>query len=556
MKNKSFLFLIAALALGLAFASCCGDTETNTVPGPKEGYASQITAINAAFTDGASTVKLVGPTSFVEDDDPLIIPGGRTLDLAGYTLSDTTAKGIIVVGADGNIIGFNDTNGKVELTKESYFLSNEAFKTANVGTTGQGKGVTLLNPGSISVLDAKTNLGYVVSFTSKPTETADPRLAAISAGSMGIVLFNLSLDEPFNIGVGQLYVNGDLTLTATGTVSGAGTLTVSKAVNTSGITSGDIVGGELKAKSLNSGGGKFGGTVTLSGGNAISNVLAGSFAGGLTSSGAATLKGNVYFALPSTIEGAVTVNDNDINLWGEGGLTVAGATVGKKLTIGGTLTTNGNVTLGSGNTGSIVLDAKGGFEISGDATFTAGNAYTLAGAGSISNGLDNPGVGSLITLNATGITSAGGTAGGTPTLVFSDSILLDFLKDATIADLALDVNGGGTITVGAGTSAATTLSLTGAGSIVAANIAYPKNAGSTAVIKSVTGYAGTLIGGTAAEASVLAGSVGTVGNLITKEMGFVVVGTLSSFGDVTLSAGGGTGVALTEGSVAVFSNTP
>jgi hypothetical protein len=504
MKNKSFLFLIAALALGLAFASC-GDSsggEGYPVPGPKEGYASQITAINAAFTDGASTVKLVGPTTFIEDDDPLVIPAGKTLDLAGYTLSDTTAKGIIVVGADGNIIGFNDTNGKVQLDNESYFLSDETFKTANVGTTGQGKGVTLKDAGSISVLDATANLGYVVSFTSKPAANTDLRLAAISAGSMGIVLFNLSLDEPFNIGVGQLYVNGDLTLTATGTVSGAGTLTVSKAVDTSGITSGNIVGGELKARSLKSGGGLFAGTVTLSGGNASSNVLAGSFGGGLNSADAATLKGDVYFALPSTIEGAVTVNDSDINLWGEGGLTVNGATVGKQLKIGGTLTTNGDVTV-NGNTGSIVLDAQGGFVIEDTATFTAGNAYTLAGAGSISNGLDGPGVGSLITLNATGIASAGGTAGGTPTLVFGsdDGITLNFLTNQTISELELKLVGGGTITLGPPSSDTLKLTLTNAGSITAAETVGTLGAGNL-IIAAIP--SGSLVAGT-----IIAGSIGT-----------------------------------------------
>ncbi|MDR1256270.1 MAG: hypothetical protein LBJ86_00805 [Spirochaetaceae bacterium] len=40
MRLKSFLFLIAALAMGLALAGCSSDSggEGYTVPGPKEGY--------------------------------------------------------------------------------------------------------------------------------------------------------------------------------------------------------------------------------------------------------------------------------------------------------------------------------------------------------------------------------------------------------------------------------------------------------------------------------------------------------------------------------------
>jgi hypothetical protein len=528
--NKSFLlFLAASMTVSLALLGCSSDSD-GTDHYYYTGYASQIEAINAAFTDGASTVKLVGPTSFIASDDPLIIPANKALDLDGFTLTDTDSPGIIVV--EGNIIGFDDNNGKVQLDAESYFLSKATF--TNVGTTGQNMGVTLKNAGSISILDATTNLGYVVSFTSAPATMDDPRLVAIRAGSMGIFLTGasglLSLGEPLNIGVGHLYVSGDLTLKAAGSISGAGTLTVSKAVDTSAITTGDIVGGVLNAKSLKSGGGKFGGTVTLTGGNAISNAFAGSFAK-LTSDEEASITGNVYFTLPSEIKKAVTVN-NDVNLWGEGGLTVQGATVSKKLTIvGGTLTTTGAVTLGSGNTGLIVLDASGGFVLGNEsATLTGGTAYTLSGAGSVSNGLTN--AGSLITLGGTGITSSGGIAGGTPTLVFAGQTYLVFKDNAEIKTLNLDVLNGGSISIGA---AGKELKLTNGGSITAANV---QGTLSTATLFIVTNASGSLVAGTNqvnGAGTIMAGSYGTFGaddNFIHGAIPFVQSGTEAAYGIV------------------------
>jgi hypothetical protein len=217
-------------------------------------------------------------------------------------------------------------------------------------------------------------------------------------------------------------------------------------------------------------------------------------------------------------------------------------------TTGGTLTVSSPLTLGSGQ--SIVLNANGGLALVSTGALIAEN-YSLKNAGSV---LASGGTG--VVLGIQNITAYNELIleGGTPTLVFGNGIALDFNSDVGIKGIALDVSTGGTITVGAGTSAATKLLLFGAGSIVAGNIAHTIHTGSMAVIKSVTGYAGILVGGSAAAGSVLVGSVGTVANLITKDMGFVVVGTVSSFGDATLAAGGGTGVALTEGSVAVFND--
>ncbi|MDR1149979.1 MAG: hypothetical protein LBK66_15265 [Spirochaetaceae bacterium] len=524
MKNKSFLFLIAALALGLALLGCSSDSDdggTTTIT-VNRGYASQIEAINAAFTDGASTVKLVGETSFAATDlDPLVIPAGRTLDLDGYTLTDGTTDAVII--AAGNISGF-DKGGKINLTQESYFLApNQKFIDDNVGIADTSN-VQVKLAGSASVAGTAT-LGPVVAVLNSAGWTAAQQ-AAVQAGSKGVLLFDLSLSSPLNIGGGHLYVNGDVNLSGIGTVSGVGTLTVSKAV-TSGTTADiTVVAGELQARSLSSSGGKFAGTVTLTSPSATNadNVLAGSFAK-LTGSGAATLKELVQFTLASTILGPVTVNQ-DTTLYGA--LTVAGGNVSNGLVIGesGTLTTTGVVNL---TTGAIGLREDSRFVLGTDGKLIATN-YELATAGSLSTDFEAGAgaAGSYIALTPTSIIS-GGLTGGTPSLVFGNGqITLNFKADSTIQNLALDVQNTGTISLTPPSGADyLTLTLTNAGSILTGNEA-PKIAGTVgegkliiAAIPGVGGNAGSLVSGTESSELKALANYGTLANYIIKDIPFV-----------------------------------
>jgi hypothetical protein len=526
MKNKSFLFLIAALAMGLALLGCSSDSDdggTTTITDYR-GYASQITAINAAFTDGASTVKLVGPTSFIQDDDPLVIPAGRTLDLAGFNLDGSSKPGIIV--AAGNIV-FG--GGKINLsTQESYFLApNQKFIDDNVDNIQ-------VNPGSASVAGTLLVPAQgVVSMLGQPGALNDSRIAAIAEGSIGVLLGDLTLSTatgPINIGGGHLYVTGNVNLSGGGTVSGVGTLTVSKAVTSGTIADIPVVDGELKARSLSSNGGRFAGTVTLTSPSATNadNVLAGSFAK-LTGSGAATLKGLVQFKLDSTILGPVTVNQNT-TLYG--GLTVPGGNVSNALlSIGasGTLTTTGVVNLASGG---ISLTENSRFVLDTNGKLIATN-YDLVETGSLSTGFESGAgaAGSYIALTPTSIFSNGIT-GGTPTLVFGGDggkTILNFKATSTIGSVALNVANTGTISLTPPSGAPyLTLTLTQAGSILT-GAAAPKIAGTVgegkliiAAIPGVGGNAGSFVSGTVAGELKALANYGTLANYIAADIPFVL----------------------------------
>jgi hypothetical protein len=561
--NKSLLIPLA-LALALAFVGCSSDDDssTNYVDRWAPSFASEIEAIQAEFDAGAPTVKLLKDTAFEDGDDPLIILSGKTLDLNSYTLKDAD-NNILVV--QGNIADTSaNKTGKVDFTTgQSYVLApTQSFMDSYVSDAAGS--LVQVNPGSASVVGT-TAVGPVVSFTSEPSSISDIRLAAIKEGSVGVWIGNLTLNGnsgPVTVGGGALYVAGAVNLSGVGTVSNAGTLVVSGAV-TSGTEATDIVvvSGQLRAKTLTSKGGEFGGTVTLTDPNALAaaNVLTGKFAK-LTGSGAATLKGNVEFTVASTILGPVTVNEA-ATLKGVGGLTAKGGQVSNELTInGGTLTTNDNVSL-SGN-GIIVLDKNGLFEVSttGGTGKLSGASYELTGAGSVANYVAN--VGTLITLAGDGI-SAGTSQAATPlSLLFGgdETLILNFKADTTITGVAIDVSKGGSLTLAGGKK----LTITGgndnnmAGSIVAGaaakNIAgtYGNNSYIIATIPS-----GSFVAGTVSDAGPVAGvgSYGTTGfDYIALNSEFVVSVGTSASGIVTElnTPANINSAASEEGSIAVF----
>jgi hypothetical protein len=495
-------------------------------------FASEIAAIQAEFEAGAPTVKLLKDTAFEATDEPLIILDGKTLDLNGWTLSDDEAGNILVVQGDVTD-STTDKKGKVDFTNgDSYILASETFYNTNISIPAAGSIAQVADIGSASVVNANTNLGAVVSFTgsSLPAET-DSRYAALANGSTGIILFSPTLTTPLVVGDNPLYVIGDLKLSHIGTIANVGTVVVSKAVTSSATDAGTkVVSGELKAKSLISAGGEFVGTVTLTDPNALAaaNVFTGKFAK-LTVPGVATLNDKVEFLVDSTISGLVTVSDKTTL---KGALTVAGGNISEKLTIvSGTLTTSAGVNL-SGENGVIVLDSKGLFWTETNGKLTAGN-YELTGAGSVANYVAN--VGTLITLAGNGI-SAGTSQGETPlSLVFGGATgpTLNFKNDTTITGVALDVSKGGSLTL----ASSKKLTITGgndddnmAGSIVAGgdaeNIAGTLGGGVLIIAASsitAAGGEGYLIGGTADQASVAAGSIGTVAYYIAKGAEFVEI---------------------------------
>jgi hypothetical protein len=96
MKLKSFLFLAAALAIGLAFASCGGDTEQ--LPGDtiKQGYASDADAIRALFNiDGINDVYLSKAANLAGAE--LSVPDGKTLHVNNQTVT-VDSNTVILLG--------------------------------------------------------------------------------------------------------------------------------------------------------------------------------------------------------------------------------------------------------------------------------------------------------------------------------------------------------------------------------------------------------------------------------------------------------------------------
>ncbi|MDR1256405.1 MAG: hypothetical protein LBJ86_01505 [Spirochaetaceae bacterium] len=551
MKNKSFLFLIAALAMGLAFASCGGDDTgggSYPVPGPANGYAGPIADINEAFYAGASTVYLTKDTEFSASDEAvLVIPKGKKLDLRVFKLTDS-AVGYIV--NNGTIVWDDDNETPITLG-QSYIVADTDFISGKVGTASSEAKPVTVKAGSAVAIDG--GVAGAIFATTNDLGTAE--LGALAAGSYGFLLKNpASLSSPVTNSAGYLYIAGDVNLSSSGTF-GAGTLIVGGKLTSSIADSPSVVlaAGSVTARSLDVKGGVFGGTVTLTD-RAASSVLSGTltkFAGGLTTEGGLTISHAVEFGAEADIgglvNGKITVDNDNAKIIGL--LTGTNAAIGKKLTVAGTLAVEGAVDLGSG--GSIVFDQNGGLQLHDNGKLVT-SAYSLTGAGSI---LAN--AGTDVTLGVSGITADDELAGGTPTLVFSDSILLDFLKDATIADLALDVQGGGTI----GIPASGFLTITGAGSLVtgtdAGSIAHADHSGSKAVIAAVSG--GSLVAGSIGLSgdALVAGSLGTIstgvpGQIVVDNSFAIVNGyDITATGNLEAIAGGDN-AASEAGSIGVF----
>ncbi|MDR1148536.1 MAG: hypothetical protein LBK66_07885, partial [Spirochaetaceae bacterium] len=87
MKNRSFLFLIAALALGLALFGCSTDSDDGgSTPYPVyQGWAGDVEDIAAAF-DKVDAVYLTKSIT-VGGGQTLSIKAGKTLYLNGNTIT-------------------------------------------------------------------------------------------------------------------------------------------------------------------------------------------------------------------------------------------------------------------------------------------------------------------------------------------------------------------------------------------------------------------------------------------------------------------------------------
>jgi hypothetical protein len=576
MKLKSFLFLVAALAVGLAFASCGGDDGGGgggTGTDHYWGFSSDIDAINAAFAAGATTVYLTKDVSFSNAGEILLIPANKVLDLKGYELTDSAGGYLVVEGA----LKWDPDNTRPIELESSYIIAGKEYITDNVGTlsdTDTKDRPIIVYGGSLAAGSAVAAGGTIESgathFALTETELNDASKPG-NAGAFakpGFILGNFTIPNTHKSYTGGglgLVVTGDLTLS--GTLGGGGTVTViGKVTDNVGSTAAGanpIVAGTLTAANIESKGGIFN-ILTLK-----SPVKTSSFGtdnvaiGTISAAGPVTFEKdvagtiiaeNVTFngklnAYPTSKVNRVTFG-NGATIIGNGlegtTATLNGALNIGSATVGGTFTVSQPLTLGSNQ--SIVLGANGGFALVSTGALETDN-YELTGAGSLLNTTVN---GGTVTLTSAGL--AVGGPGGTATIVFGNKTLLNFIKSGTISNIALDVKSGGTIGIAAGSM----LTIKDAGSIVmqtsgGSHIAYANNSGSLAVIIADTTSGGSLVAGTAHAASALAGSIGTtaVSQITASGPGFVIVGTSSSgtLPSVTL---GNNIKAVTGGSIAVF----
>jgi hypothetical protein len=504
MKLKSFLFLAAApavlLVLGLAFASCGGDTETDTVI-KKQGYASDAEAIEAAF-QFANDVYLVKETDL---KSILVIPPGKNLHVNGQRVLVDANTVIVAAGAldlsgDDSVI-YSEAAGAVlvnvtgqldtQANQEAHYGSASTPYTA--GTTGL---VFVKNDGTPTDTAAKR---YIAG--NAATVLAGGSLAATGAGTIGIVTGDVSTGGEYNIGAGTLLVAGDFNF-GTGPVNSTGLI---------------MVYDELKGGTLNSayevikgnGGVAYAKSAAIKGGS-VSNALTvksastfGADTGGtLVTFGAALEAGEgalVTFASPAKFIAAADIKEAEFKSNAEfapaqskiadakfsgTSPTVTGYLAVKKLSggvtiTGGSISTDSGLTLGSGLT--IILGKDGGIEFTGSGKLAASGKYEIDGAGSLLN--DDSGT--LVTFASAGITQAGTT--GVPSIVFGGLANLVYKDSAEISGLTLDVSKGGSISMG---SASTTLTLTGGGSIKAANTQGTLGEGKLYIVTNAAGSLG------------------------------------------------------------------
>ncbi|MDR1257074.1 MAG: hypothetical protein LBJ86_04950 [Spirochaetaceae bacterium] len=554
MKLKSFLFLIAALAVGLAFASCGGDDGGGGGTGTDYywGFSSDIEAINEAFTAGAVTVYLTRDVSFSNAGEILQIPPKKTLDLKGYKLTDS-AGGYLVV--EGTLKWDPDNTRPIEL-ESSYIVAKKDYITSNVGTLSDTTtkdrpiivyGGSLLAAGSAVAAGGTIESGaalFALTAAELNDNTKPGNLGALAKPGFILGDFAPASAIAYTGGGLGLIVTGDLTLS--GTISGGGTVTVigkvTDKVGSTAAGANPIVAGTLTAANIESKGGMFN-ILTLKSPVKTSNFGTDNVViGTLSAAGPVTFEKdvagtiiaeNVTFngkvnAYPTskvnrvTFGGGATIIGNGL----EGTIaTLKGALNIGSATVGGTFTVSQPLTLGSGQ--SIVLGANGGFKLVSTGKLAGGNNYEVTGAGgSLLNDATN--AGTTVTLGASGITATGN--GYIPNIVFGGVANLIYKADAEISGFNLNVKDGGSISVNGGNKM---LTITGGGSITAANT---EGTLSTASLYVITNATGSLVVGTYgvdSGGSVGAGSYGTFAedkNFIHGDIYILNSGTSSNFG--------------------------
>jgi hypothetical protein len=578
MKLKSFLFLIAALAMGLVFASCGGDTEQ--LPGSiiKQGYASDADAIEAAFAF-ADNVYLSKETNLL--DAQLLIPAGKTLHVSGQTINVNAAT--VIIG-EGTLDWGSSANSKIKAVSGTapvlIAISYDATHYYNGETAGTG---SILFVGKDTLTSGGSGKGYFASSDADKVFATGGTALAYDGGGTTSYLLSSYIKDKISITAGTLIVTKDLTGleildTATpltvygklggGTVAAASTVEIIKSggtvtANTVDISNGKIVN-ELNVKTTGNFTGKvefgtlfvtdratFSDDVKFAAGS-VTNAV---FTSGKTVSGQAQI-GNIAFANNS---------GNTLVIAADGAIIFTNGINGSFLGNVGTLATLANpVTFNLGAT-ELAVSGAGSIVVSGEIDVENSNTikvdgttgvYFAAGGTIVAETYELGGqVGTLSTnggfiLTATGIKNA--ATGGSASLSYAlaDAANAVFLKVKQGSTAALEnVN----ISVATGSISLAPdakLFLNTGGSITSAGGSL---AHSGYILSAEAAKGGSILSGSLGNdeaGSVAAGSIGTIGhNFIISSAKFANSGAVYTNAIAGVKAGS---MKATAGSVTVF----
>ncbi|MDR1257649.1 MAG: hypothetical protein LBJ86_07875 [Spirochaetaceae bacterium] len=576
MKLKSFLFLVAALAMGLAFAGCGGDDPETKYVDVNRGYAGDADAIMAAFAF-ADEVWLTRETEL--GGQTLVIPAKKTLHVNGKKVkvdasTIIVAEGTLDLNAENSVI-YADATGAVlvnftgqldtQANQEAHYASSSGAGTAGAGL------VFVKNDGAPT--DTASNR-YIAGPADKALQ-GGTKSAATAAGTTVIVLGNNTVsDGKYDTGGGTLLVTGNLDF-GTGYVNNGGYLAVYGKLSggtldsashvlqeAAGVTfakTAEITGGSitnaLEVLNPSTFGAATSGTLVTFGGELTAKDVLVTFAGPskFITAPATTLKArfnkDVEFEANSAVESAQFADDAAVTGY------LAVDTLSGNVTVkSGSLSTGEELTLGTGL--SVILGAGGGIEFTSGGKLT-GTGYEVSGAGSL---LNTETSGTTVTLAANGIARQTG-ATSVPSIVFGGVANLVYKADATIGGFNLDISEGGSISID-GTNKA--IKIASGGSITAKALA----AYTDTDLYIVTNAAGSIVTGAndlADGGSLGAGSYGTLvaaTNFIYSDADkaqsyFLTSGTDAAFGTISsYSPNANSGGKADAGTIVLFtSNT-
>jgi hypothetical protein len=481
-----------------------------------------LTVANNVVNTGANIT--ASGTGSIVDLDGVTITGG-TLTASGgaaLTTSGTTTLSGLTIGtgttypvADGTttvLVGPITNNGTIQMTGGG---GNNAI--LNIGSN-----LTLSGPVTLSTATGGGDAIIQQGSGGLTLTTTGTITGAGIIGNNGLTVVNSgTVNANTTAGVAGITLNGGGTITNTGLLeaTNGATLTVANNVVNSGANitasgAGSVV--DLDGVSIT------GGTLTASGGGALTT------AGTTTLTGVTTASGTIYPVAGGTttvLVGPFT-NGGTIVMTGGNGNN-ATLDIGSNLTLGGTVTLS-TATIGGG---TYIQQASGGLTLT--------NAGTIQGAGTIgnnglvvvngttgiidANAIASAGQSNQLLLNGGGITNMGlleATNGATLTVannVVNTGANITASGTGSVVDLAGVTITGGTLTASGGGALETTGNNTLTGVTIATGTTYPVAGGTTTVLNGPITNNGiiTVAGGGGSNAILDVGNSQTLGGTVT-----------------------------------------